>query len=358
MSRYDLLLAGAGHAHLGVLRRWALVERPPGRIGVLALGPDAWYAGMLPGLISGRFSEADCRVELQPLCRAAKVELIEGEIAALDADARLLRLVDGRSLAAEWLSLNVGAGMAIPPQQGDAMQVLAARPIGALLEGWRQWQAEPRRMAILGGGAGGVELALALADKVPGVALFCGGPLLAGLAPGLRLRALGLLRQRGVQVREHCPIGRIEDDWLLSGDEPVWRGRRLLLASGARPWPWLAASGLARDAAGFVAIRPTLQSESHGQIFAVGDSASLDGMRRSGRFAVRQAPVLTANLQAALVGRPLRPYRAQWQSLALLATGDGGALLGWHDWSAGGQLYGRCKDWLDRRFIQRHRLAG
>ena len=89
-----------------------------------------------------------------------------------------------------------------------------------------------------------------------------------------------------------------------------------------------------------------------------GDSASLDGMRRSGRFAVRQAPVLSANLQAALQGRPLRQYRPQWQSLALLATGDGGALLGWHDWSAGGQLYGHCKDWLDRRFVKRHRMVG
>ena len=163
MTQYDLILAGAGHAHLGVLRRWALVERPPGRIGLLSPGPEAWYAGMLPGLISGRFSPADCRVELQPLCRAAKVELIEGEIASLDADARILQLADGRSLQSEWLSLNVGAGMAIPPQQGEGMQVLAARPIERMLEGWQQWQAEPRRMAILGGGAGGVELALALA---------------------------------------------------------------------------------------------------------------------------------------------------------------------------------------------------
>src|SRR5574343_163706 len=159
--------------------------------------------------------------------------------------------------------------------------MLAARTMGTLPQAGRRWLAERRRMALLGGGAGGVELALALADQVPALALFCGGTLLDGLSPGLRLRALGHLRQRGVQVREHCPIGRIEDDWLLSGDEPVWRGRRLLLASGARPWPWLAASQLATDAAGFIAIRPTLQSESHAQIFAVGDSASLDGMRRS-----------------------------------------------------------------------------
>lgn len=46
MTQYDLILAGAGHAHLGVLRRWALVERPPGRIALLSLGPEAWYAGM------------------------------------------------------------------------------------------------------------------------------------------------------------------------------------------------------------------------------------------------------------------------------------------------------------------------
>lgn len=192
MTQYDLILAGAGHAHLGVLRRWALVERPPGRIALLSPGPEAWYAGMLPGLISGRFSPADCRVELQPLCRAAKVDLIEGEIAALDADVRILQLGDGRSLQSEWLSLNVGAGMAIPPQQGDGMQVLAARPIERLLEGWQQWQAEPRRMAILGGGAGGVELALALADKVPALALFCGGSLLDGLAPGCACARWGI----------------------------------------------------------------------------------------------------------------------------------------------------------------------
>lgn len=360
MTRYDLLLAGAGHTHLGVLRRWALLERPPGRIALLSPGPDAWYSGMLPGLLAGRFAAADCRVELQPLCRAAKVELLEGEIAALDAASRQLELQDGRRLAPEWLSLNVGADVAAPPQRGEAMQLLAVKPFASLVAGWRQWQAEPQPLAILGGGAAGVELALALAlaGQVPALALFCAGPLLTGHAPGLRLRALGLLRRRGVQVREHCPIERIEDDRLFSGAEPVWRGRRLLLASGARAWPWLAASGLSCDDQGFVAIRPSLQSQSHAQLFAVGDCASLAGARRSGVYAVRQGPVLAANLQAALQGRPLRQYHPQRSSLALLATGDGGALLGWRQWSAGGQFYGRCKDWLDRRFIQRHRLPG
>ncbi|VXC85594.1 NADH dehydrogenase, FAD-containing subunit [Pseudomonas sp. 8Z] len=357
MSDYDLILVGAGHAHLGVLRRWALVERPKGRIALLNCATHAWYTGRLPGLLAERFAEDDCQVALEPLCRAAKVELIECVMSGMDADACILRLADGRSLQSQWLSLDVGAGLLSPPQSGDAMQVLATRPIDDFLAGWRQWQREPRRLAILGGTPGSVELALAIAGQVPNLALFCGGPLLPGQSLGLRLRALGYLRLCGVQVREHCPIGRIEDDWLLSGDEPVWRGRRLLLASGARAWPWLRAAGLACDTEGFVAIHDSLQSLSHPQIFAVGECATLRDVPRSLSRSSRQGRVLAGNLQAALHNQPLRLYRAPRQGLTLLASGDGGALLDWRGWSADGQFYGRCKDWLDQRFVRRHHLA-
>lgn len=358
MSDYDLILVGAGHAHLGVLRRWALVERPKGRIALLNPTPHAWYSGRLPGLVAGRFAEDACRVALAPLCRAAKVELIECAINGLQADSRVLRLGYGRTLHSQWLSLDVGAGLLPPPQAGEAMQVLAARPIDDFLAGWRGWQQEPRRLAILGGTPGSVELALAIAGQVPSLALFCGGPLLPGQSLGLRLRALGYLRLRGVQVREHCPIGRIEDDWLLSGDEPVWRGRRLLLGSGARAWPWLRASGLACDAEGFVAIHDSLQSLSHPQIFAVGECATLLDVPRSLSRSSRQGRILAGNLQAALQNQPLRLYRAPRQSLMLIASGDGGALLDWRGWSADGQFCGRCKDWLDQRFVRRHHFAG
>ncbi|OEC33150.1 NADH dehydrogenase, FAD-containing subunit [Pseudomonas cuatrocienegasensis] len=356
MSSYDLLLLGAGHAHLGVLRRWALVERPPGRIALVSAGPAAWYSGMLPGLLAGRFQAEDCRVELQPLCRAAKVELIDAQVTALEADSHQVHLADGRTLEARWLSLNVGGQVSPPAHSGEGLELLAVKPFDAFVQGWSRWQQASQPLAILGGGAAGVELALALVDRVPGVSLFCAGPLLAGLNPGLRLRALGHLCQRGVRVREHCPIDRCEDDALYSGSLCVWRGPRLLLASGAQAWPWLASSGLRCDERGFVEIGRTLQSHSHPALFAVGDCASLPGAAKSGVYAVRQGPVLAANLSAVLRGLPLRRYRPQRHSLALLATGDGGALLGWRTWSAGGPLCGRWKDWLDRGFIQRHRL--
>ena len=149
MNHYDLLLIGAGHAHLGVLRRWAMQERPPGRIGLLSPGPAAWYSGMLPGLLAGRYRASDCQVDLHPLCRAAKVELIIGEAEALHGIQHLLYLTDGRSLSADWLSLNVGGQVACPPQQGSAMQVLAVKPFADFIAEWQRWQLSPQRDSAL-----------------------------------------------------------------------------------------------------------------------------------------------------------------------------------------------------------------
>lgn len=358
MSDYDLILLGAGHAHLGVLRRWAMLERPPGRIALISAGPDAWYSGMLPGLLAGRYAAHDCSIELQPLCRAAKVDLIIAQVSGFSADQRTVLLADGQQFAATWLSLNVGGQVNAPPQQGSAMQCLTVKPFADLLQGWQTWQATPKPLAIVGGGAAGVELALALAGKVPELSLFCGGKLLAGHNSGLHLRALGHLRQRRVRVREYCPITQIDGNQLLSESDPVWRGERVLLATGAQALPWVTQSGVGCDPRGFINIRPTLQSYSHPQIFAVGDCAALPGALKNGVYSVRQAPVLAHNLMAALRDLPLKSYRPQRQTLALLATGDGGALMAWHGWSAGGQIYGRWKNYLDQGFVRRHRFSG
>ncbi|ACO81006.1 pyridine nucleotide-disulfide oxidoreductase family protein [Azotobacter vinelandii CA] len=354
----DLLLIGAGHSHLGVLRRWARGRRPKGRLGLIDAAPQAWYAGRLPGLLAGRHAPQDCCIELAPLCRAADVELIVGEVCALRASTREVRLTDGRLLGAEWLSLNVGAGRLVPPRQGEDMQVLSAKPFAAFLDGWQRWRQAPEPVAILGGGPAGVELALALAGQVPALSLFSAGPLLEGRAAGLRLRALGALRRRGVWVREHCPISGIDGQLLLSAGEPVWQGSRLLLAGDAAAPAWLAHSGLACDAEGFVRVSATLQSLSQPRIFASGDCAALPGADKSAAQALHQARVLSHNLRAVLAGRALQHHRPQRQNLLLLACGDGEALLGWRGWSAGGRFCGYWREWLDRRFVRRHAASG
>lgn len=355
-SNFDLILAGAGHAHLGVLRLWANGKRPAGRIGLISPDPHAWYSGMLPGLLAGRYQAEQCRIALEPLCRAAGIEFIEGAITSLDAASRTLHLANAQALQAQWLSLNLGSRPKPPVTADKEMEQLAVKPFAGFIARWNQWQQQPQRLAILGGGAAGVELALAMAGQVPSLALISATQILAGHAPALRRRALKHLHKAAVQVIERCPVERIEHASLIARGQVVWQGPRLILATGASPLAWLNDSGLACDEKGFIQISPTLQSVSHPQVFATGDCASLVDTPRNGVYAVRQGPVLASNLAHALQDEPLRLYAPQRTALALLADGQGGGMLSLAGLTLEGSLIGRWKDYLDQRFMTRHRI--
>lgn len=353
---FDLLLAGAGHTHLGVLRLWRdRAKRPSGRIALVNEGPFAWYSGTLPGLLAGRYRPEQCRVPLQPLCEAAGIRLIEARLSALDPSTRSLTLADGRSLSASWLSLNLGSLPKTLPCQQASLEMLPVKPFADFMHSWRRWQDQPEPLAIIGGGAAGVELALALAPRVPELTLLSAGRLLDGHPPALRKRALRHLARAGARVREQAAVDAIEGDALFSEGVTVWRGPRVILATGAAPLPWLEQAGLALDKRGFVRIADTLQSLSHHQVFASGDCASLPGTPRNGVYAVRQGPILAANLRAALLGEPFQHFVPQRHALALLADGQGGALMSWAGLTAEGRLLGLWKDRLDQGFISRHR---
>lgn len=352
-AEFDLLLAGAGHAHLGVLRHWLSVPRPHGRIALVSDGTSAWYSGMLPGLLAGRYRPEQCRVPLPALCASAGVDLIQGEIVGIDPNSNSLRFADGRVYSATWLSLNVGSNPEPPQGDLDELELIPVKPFEGLVCAWRAWQQTPVPLAILGGGAAGVELALALAPQVPELTLISSGVILAGHPPGLRARAIRCLAKAHVKLVEGSAVDTVHGNALLCGSQIVWRGKRLILATGAAPLPWLKEGTLAQDGRGFVAISPTLQSVSHQNILAVGDCASLPDCPRSGVYAVRQGPLLAKNLAAALEGRQLSKFVPQRHALALLADGKGGALMSWAAISAEGRFFGWWKDQLDQRFINK-----
>lgn len=353
-DKFDLLLLGAGHTHLGVLRLWSREQRHPWRIALISESRHAWYSGMLPGLLAGRYRQEQCRIPLQGICTAADVMLLTEPVVGLDPSINSVTLRDGRQVSGSWLSLNLGSQPAAPKGASQQMELLPVRPFAAFVERWSQWRLSPRPLAILGGGAAGVELALALAPQVPALTLLSAGPILVGHPVSLRLRALRHLSEAGVTVREDIAVTAIHGDTLVTGENVVWCGERAILATGASPLPWLRKTGLACDERGFIRIGTTLQSLSHPTVFASGDCASLANTPHSGVYAVRQGPTLASNLSAALRGQPFQYFVPQRHALALLADGHGGALMSWASVTSEGTLLGRLKDRLDRGFIKRH----
>src|SRR5215472_1100019 len=159
----DIVLLGAGHAHVEVLRRFAMRQEPGVRLTLIGREPETPYTGMLPGLIRGDYTFDQAHIDLAPLAVGAGARLILAEATAINmADRRIA--VNGRpDVPFDLLSLDIGGDPAMPPGGGQPV-----KPIGQFLARLSALEATLRpnaRIAVVGGGAGGTELALALARR-------------------------------------------------------------------------------------------------------------------------------------------------------------------------------------------------
>ena len=355
----QLLLIGGGHAHAQVLLDW--LHSPVADVNLTLVSPTplAAYSGMVPGWLAGDYRHDEICIDLVALCRSAGAHFIQAEVTALDAGTRCVQLADGRSMAYDLLSLNIGSTL-VPPVL-DGRLVLSLRPLGELRENWdrtldtlRDWPSDqPLRLTAVGGGAAGAESLLAVRARLlrerPDLAvqaqLVTRGPsLLDGMAPGAARRLLRVMGTAGVRVRVDTPC----DDTIAEASD------LLLWATGATAHAWPGAGGLAVDGLGFVRVDERLRSVSHPEVHAVGDCAAwATPLPKAGVYAVRMGPVLAHNLRAALGDGNARPYRPQRRYLALLATADGQAIASWGRLSARGRWLWRWKDRIDRAFITR-----
>jgi pyridine nucleotide-disulfide oxidoreductase family protein len=358
-----VLLLGAGHAQLSVLEALAKARLAGGDVLLVTPHPRQLYSGMVPGLIAGRFGEDDCAIDVMALARNAGVHFRLGQALALDAAAREVTLADGERIGYDVLSINTGPVQERERIPGAREHALFVRPIEGFLALWPATRAladeRPLSVVLIGGGAAGVELALAVRAALGAraeVSLVAEGGVLAAYPERVRERAMRACKRARVQVlpgrvsaveRRHVVIG---EAMRVVCDVPI-------VATGSDAPAWLASSGLALDAQGFVRVGATLQSASHANVLAAGDVIVRDDAPhpRSGVYAVRAGPVLAANLRAFVAGGTLAPYAPQARSLNLLSTGDGRAIASWGTWSAQGRLMGWWKDRIDRAFIARFR---
>lgn len=368
--RHDLVLVGGGHAHVQVLRRWAMAPVPGVRLTVVVDRPVAVYSGMVPGFVAGQYRRHELEIDVRPLARRAGARFVASPAVGVDAERGRLELAGRPPLAFDTASFDVGSGVAGRELPGVARHALATRPIGRFVARVEAEIARARgrrglRAVVVGAGAGGVELACALRERLrregvaeASVTLLDAGPRVLPEAPAaLSARAARALRERGVELRLPARVASVEADALgladgdrLPADLAVW-------VTGGAALPLFRDSLLPTDPEGFVRVRPTLQVEGHDALFAVGDCARFEPpLPKAGVYAVRQGPVLDSNLRARLRGRRLRPYRPQRDFLTLLNLGDGRALGAKWGRSAAGRPVFLLKDWIDRRFVRRFQV--
>ena len=163
-----ILLLGAGHAHLLVLRRAAAIRRRGHALTVVAPA-TFWYSGIATGVLNGERAEAEDAVDVAALAARAGAAFVRGEVATLDRAARTVRLTDGRTLPYDALSLALGSATApLPGADALADRVFPVKPIPELWALRRALEArfaagEAVRVVVAGGGVTGLELAASVA---------------------------------------------------------------------------------------------------------------------------------------------------------------------------------------------------
>jgi len=371
MTQRRLLLIGGGHSHVEVLRRQALARDPDVVTTLVSPAPLTPYSGMLPGLVAGLYDVDATHIALHPLAAAAGARLIEDRVVGLDLDARLAHLAQGGAVPFETASLDIGSVPAAP-MPGAQEHAVGVKPVDQFLQAWDATIADVRggrvgSLAVVGGGAGGIEILLAMQARLaatiggakPRFALVTDLPhLLPRHAPAVRRRVQRILAARAMAVHFDARAVAIEPGAVIARDGRRIAADRIFLATTAAAAGWLAESGLACDAAGFVTVDEHLCSPSHPFVFAAGDCASQHGQSypKSGLYAVRQGPVLAENLRRHRSGEALMAFRPQRTALALLATGDGRAIMSWSRFAAEGKWVWQWKDAIDRRFMARYRF--
>src|SRR5687768_3180196 len=181
----ELILIGGGHTHVLLLRQLGKNPLHNVRLSLVSDVKDAPYSGMLPGHISGIYSRAEMQIDLPRLCNFAGAQFIHAKVRGLDLTRKQVLLPDNAPVAADLVSINVGGKPDMKDVVGAESWAIPAKPVPELLRGWQRAVATapggmgPFQIVIVGGGAGGVELVLAMHSQVGYKAAFTiihGGP--------------------------------------------------------------------------------------------------------------------------------------------------------------------------------------
>lgn len=374
---HDLVLVGGGHSHVEVLRQFAM-HRPEGvRLTLISRDIETPYSGMLPGYLAGHYTFEDFHVDLAPLALAAGARLYQSRAVGLDLLTGRVLCTDRPSVSFDTASFDIGSTPNLASIKGHE-HALAIKPVHAFLERWERLEPDllaldrEIELAIVGGGTGGIEVALCLhhrlstaletAQKSFGITIHVitdKADILTNHSAAVRKRLRAALRRKNVQVHTRQKVDRITQNAVHGSDGFRLSADATVISTHASAPGWLRDTGLALDGAGFIRVNNQLQSVSDPRVFAAGDIASLDPpLAKNGVYAVRQGPVLAETMFRIRSTAPPAVFSPQKRTLALISTGDLNAIASYGPFAVEGAWVWRLKNWIDQRWMDKYRLLG
>ncbi len=372
----DLVLIGGGHSHVAVLKKFAMNPLSGLQITLITRDVHTPYSGMLPGYIAGHYSYDESHIDLRPLAKFCGARLIHASATFLELDKQQVICGDRPAFNYDVLSINTGSTPSHIEVPGSKQYALAVKPINQFLNGWDELMQNVLarqgefKVAVVGAGAGGVEVALATqfhlqqllkehsftSENLRFDLISGNGPVLPSHNASVQHRFARVLSEREITVHKGRKAKRVNENTIEMDNGQSVQADAIIWATHASAPAWYKESGLAVDEGGFIEIDDSLQSVSHMNVFAAGDIASVTNYPRpkSGVFAVRQGPPLYKNIRRTLTNKALKRHVPQISFLSLISTGDKYAIGSRGAFAFEGAWIWKLKDYIDREFMRKY----
>lgn len=359
-----LVLAGGGHAHMMLLASLGELTSKGHRVTVVQPSEYHYYSGMGPGMLSTHYSPDDIRFHTRFVVERQGAEFIKAKATKIDPHNNTLHTDNGDLLPYDILSCNVGSFVPFSAIEGKTDHIYSAKPIERLLEAQRHiidhCSTGKVSIAVVGGGPAAVEIAgnarhLAKTTTCSNieVCIFAGKKLMSEYSHSIQKIIRRNFQQRQIRIDESAYVQKIVDGTIILENGTQFTPDIIFLATGVKPSPIFASSGLSTGPDGGLQVNSKLQSTEYTNIFGGGDCIyhSPSPLAKVGVYAVRENPILLQNIQAALQETPLTDFSPGGNYLLIFNLGEGvGALQkGPFVWDGKSSFW--VKDYIDRRFM-------
>ena len=333
-----LVVVGAGFAGASLLRHLPPPLRKPGETLLIDRREDWTFVPLAHEVAVGRVHPDSVRSPITPLCRNA-CAFLRADVTGVDLGERVIHTSEG-AVGYEYLVLNPGSVASRPPAPlrehlqtfWSVEDALALRD--SLNRAWNL-ATSPRvsppgllTVAIVGGGATGVELAGEVASlfdylkkrshrrplEEPRVVLFEAEDRLMGwLDPYFDKVARQTLTKLGVELRLNTPVDDADGSGVRFGGEFLPAATRVW-AAGVEASPMVRDLPGEHDPSGWVAVDEHLTLPDHPEVYVLGDAGlytdpKLGPLPPTASVAVQQGPWAARDLKRRLRGAGSRRGR-------------------------------------------------
>jgi NADH dehydrogenase len=314
-----VLIIGGGFGGIYTLRRLRKYFTPEQmQITLVSKSDHFLFTPLLHEAATGNIAHQQITESLHSLSSRYQAELIVGEVEQIALDQQSVS-VNGLVLNYDYLVMAMGASTNYFGIPGAAQYTLPLKNlVDSTALNLKLSELAATNIAIVGGGATGVELAMELVSITNGQDTQIHiidrlDSLIPQSHPHVRTKASATLTQNNVNLLLGKTVAEVRQDGISFADGSSLPAELIIWTAGVRANTEKLIGQVELDRAGRVAVNADLRLDQYPNVFAIGDMAGFANTPMTAQAAVHQSVIAAKNIRNLIYGMQLEQFHFKSQ---------------------------------------------